>query len=62
MAGHSRPNDGVASARLFPGHPRLARGTKNVDARRTGLMTALSPNRSPCAQSREPSARMLTQA
>jgi len=24
MAGHSRPKDGVASARLCPGHPRLA--------------------------------------
>jgi len=23
MAGHSRPKDGVASARLWPGHPRL---------------------------------------
>jgi hypothetical protein len=23
MAGHSRPKDGVASARLCPGHPRL---------------------------------------
>jgi len=25
MAGHSRPKDGVASARLCPGHPRLCR-------------------------------------
>jgi hypothetical protein len=25
MAGHSRPKDGVASARLRPGHPRLSR-------------------------------------
>jgi len=25
MAGHSRPKDGVASARLWPGHPRLFR-------------------------------------
>jgi hypothetical protein len=24
MAGHSRPKDGVASARLCPGHPRLS--------------------------------------
>jgi hypothetical protein len=32
MAGHSRPKDGVASARLCPGHPRLGR-TKDVDAR-----------------------------
>jgi len=24
MAGHSRPKDGVVSARLCPGHPRLA--------------------------------------
>jgi hypothetical protein len=24
MAGHSRPKDGVASARLRPGHPRLS--------------------------------------
>src|SRR5437879_10757422 len=24
MPGHSRPKDGVASARLCPGHPRLA--------------------------------------
>jgi len=23
VAGHSRPKDGVASARLCPGHPRL---------------------------------------
>jgi len=23
MAGHNRPKDGVASARLCPGHPRL---------------------------------------
>jgi hypothetical protein len=23
MAGHSRPKDGVASARLRPGHPRI---------------------------------------
>src|SRR3981189_417340 len=26
MAGHSRPKDGVASARLCPGHPRLSCG------------------------------------
>jgi A/G-specific adenine glycosylase len=38
MAGHSRPKDGVASARLCPGHPRLsflllAQLQKDVDAR-----------------------------
>jgi hypothetical protein len=34
MAGHSRPKDGVASARRCPGHPRLAsRKKKGVDAR-----------------------------
>ncbi len=35
MAGHSRLKDGVASARLTPGHPRLAceQGKKDVDAR-----------------------------
>jgi hypothetical protein len=35
MAGLSRPKDGVASARLCPGHPRLACRTpaKNVNAR-----------------------------
>ena len=32
MAGHSRPKDGVVSARLCPGHPRLGR-SKDVDAR-----------------------------
>jgi hypothetical protein len=31
MAGHSRPKDGFASARLCPGHPRLG-CTKDVDA------------------------------
>jgi hypothetical protein len=35
MAGHSRPKDGVASARLCPAiHVFLVRGTKDVDARR----------------------------
>jgi hypothetical protein len=33
MAGHSRPKDGVASARLCPGHPRLVTSKKDVDAR-----------------------------
>src|SRR6267143_6697981 len=33
MAGHSRPKDGVASARLCPGHPRLGAQKKDVDAR-----------------------------
>ncbi len=34
MAGHSRPKDGVASARLCPGHPRLLScQLQNVDAR-----------------------------
>src|SRR4051812_11812535 len=35
MAGHSRLKDGVASAPLCPGHPRLrfARTPKDVDAR-----------------------------
>jgi A/G-specific adenine glycosylase len=35
MAGHSRPKDGVASARLCPGHPRLPCYFKkqDVDAR-----------------------------
>ncbi|SDO86805.1 hypothetical protein SAMN05444050_5217 [Afipia sp. GAS231] len=35
MAGHSRLKDGVASARLCPGHPRLklCRPKKDVDAR-----------------------------
>jgi A/G-specific adenine glycosylase len=34
MAGHSRPKDGVASARLCPGHPRLpSRVDQDVDAR-----------------------------
>jgi hypothetical protein len=35
MAGHSRPKDGVASARLCPGHPRLflLKFSKDVDAR-----------------------------
>jgi hypothetical protein len=28
MAGHSRLKDGVASARLCPGHPRLSRRGK----------------------------------
>lgn len=32
MAGHSRPKDGVASARLCPGHPRSP-AKKGVDAR-----------------------------
>ncbi|MDH6259885.1 A/G-specific adenine glycosylase [Bradyrhizobium sp. BR13661] len=32
MAGHSRPKDGVASARLCPGHPRSS-AKKDVDAR-----------------------------
>jgi hypothetical protein len=32
MAGHSRLKDGVASARLCPGHPRLG-SKKDVDAR-----------------------------
>lgn len=27
MAGHGHPEDGVASHRLFPGHPRLACGS-----------------------------------
>jgi len=27
IAGHSRPKDGVASARLWPGHPRLLAAT-----------------------------------
>jgi len=25
MAGHSRPKDGVASARLWPGHPSVSK-------------------------------------
>jgi len=36
MAGRSRPKDGVASARLWPGHPRLSSGRclkEDVDAR-----------------------------
>ena len=33
MAGHSRPKDGVASARLCPGHPRSSPSRQNVDAR-----------------------------
>jgi len=35
MAGHSRPKDGVASARLCPGHPRLGclYERQDVDAR-----------------------------
>ena len=34
MPGHSRPKDGVASARLCPGHPRLGfAGKKDVDGR-----------------------------
>jgi hypothetical protein len=33
MAGHSRPKDGVASARLCPAIHDLSCGTKNVDAR-----------------------------
>jgi hypothetical protein len=36
MAGHSRPKDGVASACLCPGHPRLTFGQRlreDVDAR-----------------------------
>jgi hypothetical protein len=35
MAGHSRLKDGVASARLCPGHPRLkcGAGLEDVDAR-----------------------------
>jgi hypothetical protein len=35
MAGHSRSKNGVASARLRPGHPRLtySAATKDVDAR-----------------------------
>src|SRR5438309_360009 len=34
MAGHSRPKDGVASARLCPAiHDFLASGAKDVDAR-----------------------------
>jgi hypothetical protein len=33
MAGHSRPKDGVASARLCPAIHALPRCTKNVDAR-----------------------------
>ena len=33
MAGHGRLKDGVASARLCPGHPRLHQQIKDVDAR-----------------------------
>jgi hypothetical protein len=33
MAGHSRPKDGVASARLCPGHPRLTCEKEDVDTR-----------------------------
>jgi len=31
MPGHSRPKDGVASARLCPGHPRPFGGGQDVD-------------------------------
>src|ERR1700724_2821739 len=33
MPGHSCPKDGVASARLCPGHPRLKTQEEDVDAR-----------------------------
>ena len=33
MPGHSRPKDGVASARLCPGIHVLSRGNKSVDGR-----------------------------
>jgi hypothetical protein len=33
MAGHSRLKDGVASARLCPGHPRLSCQREVVDVR-----------------------------
>jgi len=33
MAGHSRPKDGVAAARLVPAIHALKLGTKDVDAR-----------------------------
>jgi hypothetical protein len=38
IAGHSRPKDGVASARLCPGHPRL-----NSTATRKTWMAGTSP-------------------
>jgi hypothetical protein len=38
MPGHSRPKDGVASARLCPGHPRLS----GISARKT-WMAGTSP-------------------
>jgi len=37
MPGHSRPKDGVASARLCPGHPRPGHDEKNDRVRRFGL-------------------------
>src|SRR6266581_112516 len=42
MAGHSRPKDGVASARLCPGHPRLyVPPSEDVDARQRRQVDAV---------------------
>jgi hypothetical protein len=46
IAGHSRRKDGVASARPYPGHPRLFfdRDSKDVNARDKPGMTEWPQN------------------